>query len=65
MIKVVAANLLQNVCDRAIQTLGALGVTDDTPVAAMWRNGRSLRIANGPDEIHKMVIARRELKQYG
>lgn len=64
MIKVVAANLLQNVCDRAIQTLGALGVTDDTPVAAMWRNGRSLRIADGPDEVHKMVIARRELRQY-
>ncbi len=64
MIKVVAANLYQNVCDRAIQTMGALGVSDDTPVAAMWRNGRSLRIADGPDEVHKMVIARRELKQY-
>ncbi len=64
MIKVVAANLFQNVCDRAIQTMGALGVSDDTPVAAMWRQGRSLRIADGPDEVHKMVIARRELKQY-
>lgn len=64
MIKVVAANLYQNVCDRAIQTMGALGVSDDTPVAAMWRNGRSLRIADGPDEVHKMVIARRELRQY-
>ena len=51
-------------CDRAIQTMGALGVTDDTPVAAMWRNGRSLRIADGPDEVHKMVIARRELKRW-
>ncbi len=64
MIKVVAANLLMNVCDRAIQTMGALGVSDDTPVAAMWRNGRSLRIADGPDEVHKMVIARRELQKY-
>ncbi len=64
MIKVIAANLLMDVCDRAIQTLGALGVTDDTPVAAMWRNGRSLRIADGPDEVHKMVIARRELKRW-
>jgi acyl-CoA dehydrogenase len=64
MIKVIAANLLMDVCDRAIQTMGALGVTDDTPVAAMWRNGRSLRIADGPDEVHKMVIARRELKKY-
>ncbi|MEX2206927.1 MAG: acyl-CoA dehydrogenase family protein [Myxococcota bacterium] len=64
MIKVIAANLLMAVCDRAIQTMGSLGVTDDTPVAAMWRNGRSLRIADGPDEVHKMVIARRELKRW-
>ncbi len=64
MIKVIAANLLMNVCDRAIQVMGSLGVSDDTPVAAMWRNGRSLRIADGPDEVHKMVIARRELKRW-
>jgi acyl-CoA dehydrogenase len=64
MIKVIAANLLMDVCDRAIQTMGSLGVSDDTPVAAMWRNGRSLRIADGPDEVHKMVIARRELKHW-
>ncbi len=64
MIKVIAANLMMNVCDRAIQTMGALGVSDDTPVAAMWRNGRSLRIADGPDEVHKMVIARRELAKF-
>jgi acyl-CoA dehydrogenase len=64
MIKVIAANLLMDVTDRAIQVLGALGVSDDTPVAAMWRNGRSLRIADGPDEVHKMVIARRELKRW-
>ena len=59
-----AANLVMNVCDRAIQTMGALGVSDDTPVASFWRNSRSLRIADGPDEVHKMVIARRELKKY-
>jgi len=64
MVKVIAANLLMNVCDRAIQTMGSLGVTDDTPVAAMWRHGRGLRIADGPDEVHKMVIARRELKRW-
>jgi len=64
MIKVIAANLMMDVTDRAIQVLGSLGVTDDTPVAAMWRNGRSLRIADGPDEVHKMVIARRELKRW-
>jgi acyl-CoA dehydrogenase len=64
MIKVVAVNMFMTVLDRAIQVLGALGVSDDTPIAAMWRNGRSLRIADGPDEVHKMVIARRELKKY-
>jgi acyl-CoA dehydrogenase len=64
MIKVVATNMFMDVLDRAIQVLGALGVSDDTPIAAMWRNGRSLRIADGPDEVHKMVIARRELRQY-
>jgi acyl-CoA dehydrogenase len=64
MIKVVAPNMVMNVLDRAIQVLGALGVSDDTPIAAWWRNSRSLRIADGPDEVHKMVIARRELRQY-
>ena len=47
-----------------VPLLRALGVSDDTPVAAMWRNGRALRIADGPDEVHKMVIARRELKRF-
>jgi acyl-CoA dehydrogenase len=64
MIKVVVPNMLMNVLDRAIQCLGSLGVSDDTPVAAMWREGRSLRIADGPDEVHKMVVARRELKRF-
>jgi acyl-CoA dehydrogenase len=39
-------------------------VSDDTPVAAFWRNARSLRIADGPDEVHKVVIAKRELKRF-
>lgn len=64
MCKVVVPNMAMNVLDRAIQCLGALGVSDDTPISAMWRNARSLRIADGPDEVHKMVIARRELKQF-
>jgi acyl-CoA dehydrogenase len=64
MTKVVVPNMMMNVLDRVIQCLGALGVSDDTPVAAMWRNGRALRIADGPDEVHKMVIARRELKRF-
>jgi acyl-CoA dehydrogenase len=64
MIKVVAANVVMDVLDRAIQTHGALGMTDDTPLATMWRYSRMLRIADGPDEVHKMVIARRELNRW-
>jgi acyl-CoA dehydrogenase len=64
MVKVVVPNMMMAVLDRAIQCLGALGVSDDTPIAGMWRNGRALRIADGPDEVHKMVIARRELKRF-
>jgi acyl-CoA dehydrogenase len=61
MIKVVAANVVMDVLDRAIQTHGALGMSDDTPLAGMWRFSRMLKVADGPDEVHKMVIARREL----
>ncbi|MDP9228486.1 MAG: acyl-CoA dehydrogenase family protein [Actinomycetota bacterium] len=60
-IKVVAANVVMDVLDRAIQVHGALGLSDDTPLAWMWRFMRMLRVADGPDEVHKMVIARREL----
>ncbi|MBA2504472.1 MAG: acyl-CoA dehydrogenase family protein, partial [Thermoleophilaceae bacterium] len=64
MIKVVAANVVMDVLDRAIQVHGALGVSDDTPLAVMWRNLRMLRLADGPDEVHKMVIALRELNRW-
>ncbi len=64
MIKVVAANVCMKVIDRAIQVHGALGVSDDTPLARMWRDLRMLRLADGPDEVHKAVIARRELKRF-
>ena len=63
MIKVVAANVVMNVLDRAIQVHGALGRSDDPPLAGMWRFLRMLRVADGPDEVHKMVIARRELNR--
>ncbi len=56
--------MLMNVLDRAIQCLGSLGVSDDTPVAAMWRYSRALRLADAPDEVHEMVIARRELHRF-
>ena len=64
MIKVVVPNMMMAVLDRSIQSMGSLGVSDDTPVAGMWRHGRALRIADGPDEVHKRVIARRELKRF-
>src|SRR5947207_11603333 len=64
MIKVVAANVVMDVLDRAIQVHGALGMSDDTPLAWMWRFSRMLRVADGPDEVHKMVIARRELNRW-
>jgi acyl-CoA dehydrogenase len=64
MIKVVVPNMMMNVLDRAIQSMGALGVSDDTLVASMWRHGRALRIADGADEVHKTVIARRELRRF-
>ncbi len=63
-IKVVAANIVMNVLDRAIQVHGSLGMTDDTPLAALWRFSRMLRLADGPDEVHKMVLARRELNRW-
>jgi len=64
MIKVVAANVVMDVLDRAIQVHGSLGMSDDTPLASMWRYSRMLKVADGPDEVHKMVIARRELNKY-
>jgi acyl-CoA dehydrogenase len=63
-IKIVAANMVMNVLDRAIQIHGSLGMTDDTPLAIMWRFSRMLRLADGPDEVHKMVLARRELNRW-
>jgi acyl-CoA dehydrogenase len=63
-IKIVAANMVMDVLDRAIQIHGSLGMTDDTPLAALWRFSRMLRLADGPDEVHKMVLARRELNRW-
>lgn len=50
--------------DRAMQVHGALGMSDDVPLALAWRQGRWLRIADGPDEVHKASIARRELNRF-
>lgn len=63
-IKVAVPNMALKVIDRAIQIHGALGVSQDTPLAGMWTSQRTLRLADGPDEVHRRVIAREELKQY-
>jgi alkylation response protein AidB-like acyl-CoA dehydrogenase len=64
-VKYFAAGVLQRVLDRAVQTHGALGVTDDTPLAFWYREERASRIYDGPDEVHKGVVARRALKKFG
>ncbi|MDK1018572.1 MAG: acyl-CoA dehydrogenase family protein [Actinomycetota bacterium] len=61
-IKVVAPRMALWVINKAIQVHGGMGVSDDTPLAAMWANMRTLQIADGPDEVHNMVLARRELR---
>jgi len=62
LIKFWGARMLHNVIDRAIQVHGALGVTEDTPLALMYREARYARIYDGPDEVHRMTVARRLLK---
>ncbi|WP_210460666.1 condensation domain-containing protein [Rhodococcus opacus] len=63
-IKVAAPNIALKIVDRAIQVHGGAGVTDDFPLAMMYAHLRTLRLADGPDEVHKMSIARRELRKY-
>ncbi|WP_109530342.1 MULTISPECIES: acyl-CoA dehydrogenase family protein [Nocardia] len=63
-IKVAAPNIALKVIDRAIQVHGGAGVTDDFPLAMAWAHLRTLRLADGPDEVHKRTIARQELGKY-
>jgi alkylation response protein AidB-like acyl-CoA dehydrogenase len=63
-LKFYAAKVLNDVIDRALQVHGGLGMTEDTPLASMWRQARAGRIYDGPDEVHKMVVARRILRSY-
>ncbi len=63
-IKFFVADLLMNTLDRAIQAHGALGVTDDTVLSFWYRHERGARIYDGPDEVHKSVVARQVLKEY-
>jgi acyl-CoA dehydrogenase len=63
-IKVIAPRVCLDVLDRAIQVHGAGGVSDDFPLASMWAHARTLRIADGPDEVHVRSVARQELGKY-
>lgn len=64
MIKTVVPNMTLKVVDDAIQMHGGIGVSQDTPLAAIWSGQRTLRLADGPDAVHRMVVGRHELKQY-
>ena len=61
MIKVVVPSVALRVIDRAIQAHGAAGVSDDFPLAAAWAHARTMRLADGPDEVHRDAIAKLEL----
>lgn len=62
-IKLVVSRLQTEVLDRAIQVFGAMGLTDDTPLAHLWTWGRALRFVDGPDEVHLRTVARAELRR--
>jgi acyl-CoA dehydrogenase len=63
-IKITTPITVEWIIDKAIQTYGAAGVGQDTPLARLWASARTLRLADGPDEVHKRSLARRELNRY-
>ena len=63
-IKIAVPLMAQRVIDDAIQVHGGAGVSQDTPLAELWVAARTLRLADGPDEVHRMSLARRELARY-
>lgn len=65
MIKIVAPEVHTNVVLRAMQVFGGAGLSDDFPLASMWAHGRTLHIADGPDEVHKRALAKSALRQFG
>ncbi|MEH6581133.1 MAG: acyl-CoA dehydrogenase family protein [Halioglobus sp.] len=64
MIKTAVPNVSIRIVDEAIQMFGALGISQDTPLAGMYMAQRTLRLADGPDAVHRMVVGRHELRQY-
>lgn len=63
-IKVVAPRMAERVIDRSIQLHGAAGVTEDFPLAEIWGRARTLRIVDGPEDVHIRSVARAELRPY-
>src|SRR5712692_2980803 len=63
MIKIVAPEVFTNVVNRAIQVFGGAGMSDDFPLASMWAHGRTLHLADGPDEVHKRSVARQVIRE--
>lgn len=63
-IKIAVPSTVEWILDKAIQTHGAAGLSQDTPLAGIWASARMLRLADGPDEVHKRSLAHRELKRY-
>jgi acyl-CoA dehydrogenase len=62
MIKIVAPEVMTNVVNRAIQVFGGAGMSDDFPLASMWAHGRTLHLADGPDEVHKRALAKQVIR---
>jgi acyl-CoA dehydrogenase len=63
-IKVVAPLMSLKVIDEAVQLFGAQGISQDTALASMWKHVRTLRLADGPDAVHRRQVARSELRKY-
>ncbi|WP_316527770.1 acyl-CoA dehydrogenase family protein [Kitasatospora brasiliensis] len=63
-IKIATPRTVEWILDKAVQTYGAAGVSQDTPLAQLWAGNRTLRLADGPDEVHKRSLARRELRKF-
>jgi acyl-CoA dehydrogenase len=63
-IKIATPRTVEWIVDKAIQAHGAGGVSQDFPLAQLWAQARTLRLADGPDEVHRRSLARRELKPY-
>ena len=63
MIKIAAPAVFTNVVSRAMQAFGAAGLGEDFPLASMWAHGRTLHIADGPDEVHKRSLAKAVIKE--